>query len=53
MINHEQSAMTQPLLLLYGLLCDETIWADIQARLGEIADVRRSEADRLSRARLL
>ena len=32
--------MKQPLLLLCGLLCDETIWADIPARLGDVADVR-------------
>jgi pimeloyl-ACP methyl ester carboxylesterase len=32
--------MTQPLLLLSGLLCDETIWADIPERLGDRADVR-------------
>jgi len=32
--------MKQPLLLLSGLLCDETIWADIPERLAEIADVR-------------
>jgi len=31
--------MKQPLLLLSGLLCDETIWADIPARLAEAADV--------------
>lgn len=32
--------MKQPLLLLSGLLCDETIWADIPQRLGKEADVR-------------
>ena len=32
--------MKQPLLLLSGLLCDETIWADIPQRLGDAADVR-------------
>ena len=32
--------MKQPLLLLSGLLCDETIWADIPQRLGDVADVR-------------
>src|SRR5665213_2333631 len=37
---HDLSAMKQPLLLLSGLLCDETIWADIPERLAEIADVR-------------
>jgi len=30
----------QPLLLLSGLLCDETIWADIPDRLEGVADVR-------------
>src|ERR1700682_6601382 len=30
-------AMKQPLLLLSGLLCDETIWADIPERLGDAA----------------
>jgi pimeloyl-ACP methyl ester carboxylesterase len=29
----------QPLYLLCGLLCDETIWADVPARLADIADV--------------
>jgi pimeloyl-ACP methyl ester carboxylesterase len=29
-----------PLLLLSGLLCDETIWSDIPERLREVADVR-------------
>lgn len=38
--NHEQSCMKQPLLLLSGLLCDETIWADIPGRLGDMADVK-------------
>ena len=33
-------AMKQPLLLLSGLLCDETIWADIPERLGDVAQVR-------------
>ena len=32
--------MKQPLLLLSGLLCDETIWADIPQRLEDVADVR-------------
>src|SRR5882672_3004985 len=32
--------MKQPLLLLSGLLCDETIWADIPERLGDVVDVR-------------
>jgi len=32
--------MKQPLLLLSGLLCDETLWADIPQRLGDAADVR-------------
>jgi pimeloyl-ACP methyl ester carboxylesterase len=32
--------MKQPLLLLSGLLCDETVWADIPERLADIADVR-------------
>jgi pimeloyl-ACP methyl ester carboxylesterase len=32
--------MKQPLLLLSGLLCDETIWADIPQRLEDMADVR-------------
>src|SRR3981189_3594235 len=32
--------MKQPLLLLSGLLCDETIWADIPQRLGDAADAR-------------
>ena len=32
--------MKQPLLLLSGLLCDETIWADIPQRLENAADVR-------------
>lgn len=31
--------MKQPLLLLSGLLCDETLWADIPERLGDTADV--------------
>jgi len=35
--NHERSRMKQPLLLLSGLLCDETIWADIPERLGDTA----------------
>ena len=38
--NHEHSPMKQPLLLLSGLLCDETIWADIPERLRDAADVR-------------
>jgi pimeloyl-ACP methyl ester carboxylesterase len=32
--------MKPPLLLLSGLLCDETVWADIPQRLGDAADVR-------------
>ena len=32
--------MKQPLLLLSGLLCDETIWADIPERLKDAAQVR-------------
>jgi pimeloyl-ACP methyl ester carboxylesterase len=32
--------MKQPLLLLSGLLCDDTIWADIPERLRNIADIR-------------
>jgi pimeloyl-ACP methyl ester carboxylesterase len=32
--------MRQPLVLLSGLLCDETVWADIPQRLEDIADVR-------------
>jgi pimeloyl-ACP methyl ester carboxylesterase len=32
--------MRQSLLLLSGLLCDETIWADIPQRLADLADVR-------------
>jgi len=31
--------MKHPLLLLSGLLCDETVWADIPERLGNVADV--------------
>ncbi len=31
--------MKRPLLLLCGLLCDKTVWADIPARLQSIADV--------------
>src|SRR5450631_2162009 len=38
--NHELSLMRQSLLLLSGLLCDETIWADIPERIGDAADVR-------------
>jgi pimeloyl-ACP methyl ester carboxylesterase len=30
----------QPLLLLCGLLCDEAVWADIPARLADVADVQ-------------
>src|SRR6266481_5639369 len=40
MANHERSRMKHPLLLLSGLLCDETVWADIPERLGDAADVR-------------
>src|SRR5260221_6555786 len=40
MANHERSHMKHPLLLLSGLLCDETIWADIPERLGDTANVR-------------
>lgn len=32
--------MQQTLLLLCGLLCDETVWADIPERLADTADVR-------------
>jgi pimeloyl-ACP methyl ester carboxylesterase len=32
--------MKQPLLLLSGLLCDETVWADIPERLADAAEVR-------------
>jgi pimeloyl-ACP methyl ester carboxylesterase len=32
--------MRQSLLLLSGLLCDETIWADIPQRIGNAAEVR-------------
>jgi pimeloyl-ACP methyl ester carboxylesterase len=32
--------MKQPLLLLCGLLCDDTIWADIPERLGDVAEAR-------------
>jgi pimeloyl-ACP methyl ester carboxylesterase len=32
--------LKQPLLLLSGLLCDETIWADIPERLKDLADTR-------------
>jgi pimeloyl-ACP methyl ester carboxylesterase len=32
--------MKQPLLLLSGLLCDETVWADIPERLADVAEVR-------------
>ena len=32
--------MRQPLFLLSGLLCDETVWSDIPQRLSETADVR-------------
>ncbi len=31
--------MKHPLMLLSGLLCDETVWADIPERLGDVADV--------------
>src|SRR5712671_1947381 len=40
MANHERSHMKHPLLLLSGLLCDETVWADIPERLGDAAGVR-------------
>src|SRR5260370_35721776 len=40
MANHERSHMKHPLLLLSGLLCDETVWADIPQRLGDAAGVR-------------
>src|SRR5260221_3035200 len=30
----------QPVFLLCGLLCDETIWADIPSRLASIANAR-------------
>jgi pimeloyl-ACP methyl ester carboxylesterase len=32
--------LKQSLLLLSGLLCDETVWADIPERLKDVADVR-------------
>ncbi len=32
-------AFKQPLLLLSGLLCDETVWADIPARLADVAQI--------------
>src|ERR1700722_10222499 len=32
--------MKQPLLLLSGLLCDETVWADIPRRLEDLAESR-------------
>jgi pimeloyl-ACP methyl ester carboxylesterase len=32
--------LKQPLLLLSGLLCDETVWADIPDRLADVAEVR-------------
>jgi pimeloyl-ACP methyl ester carboxylesterase len=32
--------MKQHLLLLSGLLCDETVWADIPGRLADVAEVR-------------
>jgi pimeloyl-ACP methyl ester carboxylesterase len=37
--NHEQCSLKQPLLLLSGLLCDETVWSDIPDRLGDAAEV--------------
>jgi pimeloyl-ACP methyl ester carboxylesterase len=37
-MNHE-FPVKRPLLLLCGLLCDETVWADIPARLAGSADV--------------
>jgi pimeloyl-ACP methyl ester carboxylesterase len=40
LLNHEPSGLKQPLLLLSGLLCDETIWADIPQRLKGSADAR-------------
>src|SRR5260370_20869502 len=40
MVNHERSYWKQPLLLLSGLLCDETVWAEIPERLGDAAEVR-------------
>jgi pimeloyl-ACP methyl ester carboxylesterase len=36
----ESRALKQPLLLLCGLLCDDTVWADIPERLADAADVR-------------
>jgi len=39
-MNHEQTPVPRPLLLLSGLLCDETIWADIPERLKDAANVR-------------
>ena len=38
--HQEYLEMKQPLLLLSGLLCDETIWADIPQRLQKMADIR-------------
>jgi pimeloyl-ACP methyl ester carboxylesterase len=32
--------LRQPLLLLSGLLCDEVVWADIPARLQDVAEVQ-------------
>jgi len=34
------SSNKQPLLLLSGLLCDETVWSDIPERLADVADAR-------------
>jgi pimeloyl-ACP methyl ester carboxylesterase len=36
----QDTTLKQPLLLLSGLLCDETIWADIPQRLRDSADAR-------------
>lgn len=36
---HGHCLLNQPLLLLSGLLCDETVWADIPLRLEDAADV--------------
>jgi pimeloyl-ACP methyl ester carboxylesterase len=39
-LRYHEWVMKQPLLLLSGLLCDETIWADIPERLADIAQTR-------------
>ena len=35
-----QPLLRQPLLLLSGLLCDETLWSDIPERLADVAEAR-------------